>query len=295
MRLHITHEPHRTPVSPSAVAVGPRPVAIQPSNLGSSSTFQIGLIALFCGLVGILGVAAWNASTVDARDTFWAIGKMDEEDRRTARGTLVRAWSPTDADADRTDAARDAVRALEGIERHLPAYPYAEFDVIVARIAAGGGMEYPTVVITDGTEDVTRHETGHQWFYGLVGDDQYREPWVDEGLTSFLEVYWSDASIDETPQCYPARRLKVADPQTFITSSMAYWNKHVGEYNLAYDNPTCALRELRSRLGNARFTAVMRGIVTKYQRRIVTGAEIRRAFGPSVRSTWTKWGLGPGR
>ena len=57
------------PVSPSAVAVGPRPVAIQPSNLGSSSTFQIGLIALFCGLVGILGVAAWNASTVDARDT----------------------------------------------------------------------------------------------------------------------------------------------------------------------------------------------------------------------------------
>lgn len=57
------------PASPSPAAVGPRPVAIQPSTLGSSSTFQLGLIALFCGLVGILGVAAWNASTVDARDT----------------------------------------------------------------------------------------------------------------------------------------------------------------------------------------------------------------------------------
>ncbi|HET9186973.1 MAG TPA: type II secretion system F family protein [Acidothermaceae bacterium] len=57
------------PASPSAAAVGPRPVAIHPSNLGSSSTFRLGLVALFCGLVGILGVAAWNASTVDARDT----------------------------------------------------------------------------------------------------------------------------------------------------------------------------------------------------------------------------------
>ncbi len=57
------------PASPSAATVGPRPVAIQPSNLGSTSTLRLGLIAVFCGLVGILGVAAWNASTVDSRDT----------------------------------------------------------------------------------------------------------------------------------------------------------------------------------------------------------------------------------
>lgn len=55
--------------SPSQQQAGPRPVAIHPSELGSAHTMRIGLIALFLGLVGILGVLAWNASIVDARDT----------------------------------------------------------------------------------------------------------------------------------------------------------------------------------------------------------------------------------
>lgn len=241
------------------------------------------------------GQTATTTSTIEARDTFWAIGQMQEVTRTTARGTVVRAWSPTEAAADRQDAARDAASALEQIERHLPAYPYPEFDVIVARIQAGGGMEYPGAVITDGSDAVTRHETGHQWFYGLVGDDQYREPWVDEGITSFLEVYWSSPTSQPRPQCYLARRFTVPDPETFITSSMTYWNRHVGQYGLAYDNPVCALAEARRTLGNARFTRVMRGIVTRYERRILTGSDVRRAFGDRVRRTWPRWGLGPGR
>lgn len=241
------------------------------------------------------GLTAVTTSVIEARDTFWAIGAMQESTRRTARGTLVRAWSPTDAVADRTDAARDAVSALTQIERRLQPYPYAEFDVIVARIDAGGGMEYPSVVITDGTDDVTRHETGHQWFYGLVGDDQYREPWIDEGFTSFLEVYWSSPTTQRAPGCYPARRFRVRDPQTFITSSMAYWNRHVGQYGLAYENPACALAEARDRLGDAQFTRIMRGIVSRYGERIVTGADVRRAFGSRLRGLWPKWGLAPGR
>lgn len=241
------------------------------------------------------GQTSTTTSTIEARDTFWAIGAMEEVTRTTGRGTLVRAWSPTEAAADRQDAARDATSALEQIERHLPDYPYPEYDVLVARIQAGGGMEYPGAVITDGSDTVTRHETGHQWFYGLVGDDQYREPWVDEGITSFLEVYWSSPSTQPRPQCYPARRFNVPDPQTFITSSMSYWNKHVGQYGLAYDNPVCALAEVRSTLGNARFTRVMRGLVARYGTRILSGAEVRRAFGSRAKRIWPKWGLGPGR
>ncbi|MEH3053473.1 MAG: M1 family aminopeptidase [Patulibacter minatonensis] len=241
------------------------------------------------------GQSAVTTSVIDARDTFWAIGKMDEVQRRTKRGVLVRAWSPTDAAADREDAVRDATTALDQIELRLPKYPYEEYDVIVARIEAGGGMEYPGAVITDGSSDVTRHETGHQWFYGLVGDDQYREPWVDEGLTTFLELYWTSPTSQQVPTCYLARRFRVPDPSTFITSSMSYWNKHVGQYGLAYDQPACALADLRSKLGNAKFSKIMRGIVTDYGTKIVTGAEVRRAFGRQYRGTWPRWGLGPGR
>ncbi|MFT4036010.1 MAG: M1 family aminopeptidase [Patulibacter sp.] len=241
------------------------------------------------------GTTATTTSVVEARDTFWAIGSLGETTRRTKRGVLVRAWSPQGSGTSRIRAARDAAGALDQIERHLPNYPYDEYDVLVAPIQAGGGMEYPTVVITDGSETVTRHETGHQWFYGLVGDDQYREPWIDEGFTTFLETYWSSATAQPRPHCYPARRFAVSDPTTFITSSMRYWNAHVGEYSLAYANPACALQEARRRLGNARFTAIMRGLVTTYGRGTMTGADVRAAFGTSLRDLWPRWGLAAGR
>jgi tight adherence protein B len=55
--------------SPSAVNVGPTPVAIHPAALSTSSSLRIGLIALFVGVVGVLGLLAWNASNIDDRDT----------------------------------------------------------------------------------------------------------------------------------------------------------------------------------------------------------------------------------
>jgi aminopeptidase N len=244
------------------------------------------------------GTTATTTSTIDARDTFWAIGAMTAETVTTARGTVVHAWSEPDAGADRQDAAKDAVGALQQLEKHLPAYPYPEYDVVIAHITAGGGMEYPGIVISDGTDDVTRHETGHQWFYGIVGDDQFREPWVDEGITSFLEYTWTTPSELPLPECYPSSRIGLPGPTTFATASMSYWNRHVGRYIVAYDNPVCALRELRTTLGAAKFGRVMRGLVSDHFGGFLTGADVRSAFhragGAKTDRVFRKWALAPG-
>lgn len=246
------------------------------------------------------GATATTTSTIDARDTFWAASPdMVEVTGRTRRGTLVRAWSQSEAGADRQDALDQAIGALEQLEKRLPAYPYDEYDVVVARIEAGGGMEYPGAVISDASTEVTRHETAHQWFYALVGNDQYREPWVDEGVTSFLEYTWTTGGELAPPPCYPARRLNVSSPQTFITSSMSYWNRHVGQYTLAYDNPVCALREIRKTMGTAKFERTFKAVVERHAQGFLSGAAFRRAFndagGRKVERLWPKWGLGPGR
>lgn len=246
------------------------------------------------------GATSTTTSVIDARDTFWAAGTdFAEVTGKTRRGTLVRSWSPREAGGDRGDALEQAIGALEQLEARLPDYPYPEYDVIVARIEAGGGMEYPGAVITDASSEVTRHETAHQWFYGLVGNDQFREPWVDEGMTSFLEYSWTTASDLPAPACYPARRFTVPAPTTFITGSMAYWNKHVGQYGLVYDNPVCAMREIRDAMGNAKFERTMRKIVTRYAQGFLSGANLRgefnRAGGSKVERLWARWGLAPGR
>jgi hypothetical protein len=61
--------------------------------------------------------------------------------------------------------------------------------------SASGGMEYPTL-FTGGAnvwaprplqspESVTIHEAGHQFWYGLVGSNEFEEAWLDEGINSY--------------------------------------------------------------------------------------------------------------
>ena len=75
-------------------------------------------------------------------------------------------------------------------------YPYAQITVVdPAWGSASGGMEYPTL-FTGGAairspralqspEGVTIHECGHQFWYGLVGNNEFEEAWLDEGFNSY--------------------------------------------------------------------------------------------------------------
>ena len=77
-------------------------------------------------------------------------------------------------------------------------YPYPQLTVIdPAWGSASGGMEYPTL-FTAGTnvwappelrapESLTIHECGHQFWYGLVANNEFEEAWLDEGLNSYFE------------------------------------------------------------------------------------------------------------
>jgi hypothetical protein len=59
-------------------------------------------------------------------------------------------------------------------------------------------MEYPTLFTAgtnwlapahiDDPEDVTVHEAGHQFWYGIVGNNEFEDAWMDEGLNTFSEA-----------------------------------------------------------------------------------------------------------
>ncbi|MDP4251339.1 MAG: M1 family metallopeptidase [Bacteroidota bacterium] len=85
--------------------------------------------------------------------------------------------------------------SLEYFSRQWFVYPY---PVAVNQAGAAGGMEYPGIVF-DGWLDkgkdlyaVTAHEIGHNWFPMIVGSDERRFPWMDEGFNTFIDVYASD-------------------------------------------------------------------------------------------------------
>ncbi len=106
--------------------------------------------------------------------------------------------------AERHFAATRAT--LRSYGRWFGPYPYGHITIVdPAWQSAAGGMEYPTL-FTAGTrwlapatvaqpEGVTIHEAGHQFWYGLVGNNEFEHAWMDEGLNTFstaraLDVEW---------------------------------------------------------------------------------------------------------
>ena len=86
--------------------------------------------------------------------------------------------------------------AVEEFSRRWFPYPYPA----AVNVAGGSsGMEYPALLF-DGIEDkgkalfwITAHEIGHTWFPMIVGFDERRDAWLDEGFNTFIDVYESDA------------------------------------------------------------------------------------------------------
>ena len=95
-------------------------------------------------------------------------------------------------------------RSLAWMNRTVGPYPYATLTVVDPERGGegAGGMEYPTF-ITAGyeviptsaplaeddplLEIVTLHEFAHQYWYAMVASNEFEEPWMDEGMTSYFE------------------------------------------------------------------------------------------------------------
>lgn len=86
---------------------------------------------------------------------------------------------------------KTAVCAVKTFENLFGKYQYPELSVVKTGFCFGG-MEYPNLVmIADDLKDeetqdyVIVHEIAHQWWYGMVGNNEFESSWVDEGLTEF--------------------------------------------------------------------------------------------------------------
>jgi aminopeptidase N len=82
------------------------------------------------------------------------------------------------------------LRSLQRFSDKVGGYPYDQLDV--AETPAGVGMESPGMIWVDSTIASSRftyivvHEMAHQWFYGVVGNNQGTMPFVDEAMADFL-------------------------------------------------------------------------------------------------------------
>jgi aminopeptidase N len=198
----------------------------------------------------------------------------------TVDGITVNSYYPPALEADGKLALQYAVDSLRIFSQSFGPYPYAEFD-IVATPTTAGGVEYPGVVVV--AENVysqngiffpyvVAHEVAHQWWYGLVGNDQIDEPWLDESLTNYSTIlYWEEvagedtaANVIETFFQGPYRRAKNQNMDQAVLGAVSdYGQTDYGTF--IYGKGPLFFDALRRDVGKETYLKIMRSYFNEYK------------------------------
>ena len=108
-------------------------------------------------------------------------------------------------DENLNECLKTSIDAIKTFNNMIGKYPYSQISVVKSNFVYGG-MEFPNLVlISDKIEEqsdynyVIIHEIAHQWWYGVVGDDQFNHAWIDEGMAEYstLLFYERNSSYNE--------------------------------------------------------------------------------------------------
>jgi len=189
-----------------------------------------------------------------------AIGDYAVEEQTTDSGVPLTLWVPKDKPGAMAKV-RYAREALEWVESKLGPYPFDSAGIVVTD--SQSGMETQTM-ITLGDNDyvlskeVIVHEMVHQWYGDQVSPTDWRDVWMNEGMTMYLQaIYESEhggPSMETTMDEYAASDASLRqeagppgayDPETF------------GQGNIYYI-PAVMWHELREQLGDEEFWSMVR-------------------------------------
>lgn len=148
------------------------------------------------------GEVSWHFRMENTRDAAWAMSSAFIWDAARillpdGKSALAMSVYPEESAGDSAwgRATEYLKGAVEIFSRQWFPYPYP-----VAINVAGpvGGMEFPGITFDYWKEKgkdlwaLLAHEIGHNWFPMIVGSDERRHAWMDEGFNTFIDVYASE-------------------------------------------------------------------------------------------------------
>jgi hypothetical protein len=192
-----------------------------------------------------VGRVVTTSKALRVRDFAWAVGPFQRVRGHDGHGVRVNVWWNPDnvTHAQAVHQLGVAERAMTSDGKAFGAYPYHESDVVLDGFTAFGGMEYPGFVLSVPEDEPVAHEITHNWWYGIVGDDEYHAPWLDESFTEYITLRLLKI---------PIRGCELTDfPASYrLTRGMDFWDFDPFAYGqVVYGDGPCALAALQKRLG----------------------------------------------
>ncbi|MBI4481752.1 MAG: M1 family metallopeptidase [Acidobacteria bacterium] len=237
----------------------------------------------------------------DVHDFAWAASPRFLDLRRTHRpkgggGEVeIRLLFQPEHQGHASRHFRAVQEALDYFSSRYGEYPYPVLTVVDPPRGAGGadGMEYPTFIAAGSdwlnpkelllTEYLVLHEFGHQYWYGMVANNEFEDAWLDEGINSYStgkaleEAYgpsavplWLDPPlvVDRVAVSSPvlARALYLALPHRDPIAKAAWEFQGFASYGVGtYAKPELMLRSLESLLGPPTFSGLLREFFQRWR------------------------------
>ncbi len=260
---------------------------------------------------GASGMQTVTVSAKAVRDFAFVAGKKATILSRQVGNTTVYSYF-TDKKGGllALDVAAESIKVFNDM---FGEYPYGQFSVVQANFYIGG-MEYPNIVLIDealykrenfdSLEYVVAHETAHQWWYGLVGNDEIDEPWLDEALTEYstIKYYEKRYGKDTRDSIFTARIKNMADMVASISAQRrfdlpVFEYENLLEYScLVYSRGAMMLLALEEKMGEPFFAAALKEYYESNKFGIATKDELLDKFnaysGDWVKGFFEDWASG---
>jgi len=177
-------------------------------------------------------------------------------------------------------------------------YPYSTYNIVEA-YGFYGGMEYPCQVLISESLDrqhsddpefwfelIIVHETAHQWWCQLVGNDQIDYGHLDEGLVCWSTDYYFDYYNPNWNQFDPYWPLDIVrtyykeyyQPSKVNQSAYNFIDTNMSYLFTAYQKAPLILQKLRTLINHDNFMAGLRFFYKEYRFKIATFPDLQKAF-----------------
>jgi hypothetical protein len=216
------------------------------------------------------GRRTWTSTEPVARDVGVAAGLFTTEQATTPDGVAVTVGVLPGGDLPAAQLAEWTTAAITDLEAHVGPFPYRTLTVALLP-DYGGGIEYPSMIFeATPSRLVLVHEVAHMWFYGMVGNSQFRDPWLDEAFAT-----WAEAVVDEQSAFGYQAALQLPGE---VGGSMADFPDDGTYFDVVYGKGAAALLAAREAAGPEAFDAAIRCYVDANAWSIATPEDVAAAL-----------------
>jgi hypothetical protein len=177
-----------------------------------------------------------------------------------------------------------AVRSFKIMNEQFGRYPYKQYSVIQG---GDGGMEYPMATLITGRlnlhalTSVTVHESIHSWFQGLLGTNESKYPWMDEGFTTYgqnivMGELFPSKGDPQRSATTSYRSLVKSGTEEPLTTHADHYNTNKAYSIASYNKGAVFLNQLNYIMGKETFQRAMKRYFNEWKFKHPNPTDLKR-------------------